>query len=303
MVSDVLKVVNWEGFCDLLTDVDVKIRVENVFVTNGTILTQRCLNMLQNVNVDYIQITLDGIKDTHDKRRIKLNGEGTFERIVGNITTLVKRSFQVVIRINVDKRNEDSCIKLIEFLANKFDKRLWESGLIAIDIARVFGSPYSLSMSEFFEVKERMLSSAYDSGMFRAEIPAGTFACFCDAEKSSKDNLVIDEKGYVYKCWNYIFDENSAYGCLDTKGDLKITNPKGIDRYISELSLSNIMNDCFKCKWFPLCRGMCPDFRSRMFKGTEEPIYETGTCKNLVRNHVEFLLKLKLKEAKYAESY
>jgi len=114
VVSDVLKVVNWEGFCDLLTDVDVKIRVESVFVTNGTILTRRCLNMLQNVNVDYIQITLDGIKDTHDKRRIKLNGEGTFERIVGNITTLVKRSFQVVIRINVDKRNEDSCIKLIE---------------------------------------------------------------------------------------------------------------------------------------------------------------------------------------------
>lgn len=54
-------------------------------VTNGYLLTPEIAKKLAEYQIKNIQVTLDGPKETHDKRRILANGEGSFEKIINNI--------------------------------------------------------------------------------------------------------------------------------------------------------------------------------------------------------------------------
>ena len=54
-------------------------------VTNGYLLTEPIVEMLDEVGVSRIQITLDGLKNYHDVRRPLRNGAGTFDKIIENL--------------------------------------------------------------------------------------------------------------------------------------------------------------------------------------------------------------------------
>jgi len=58
------------------------------FVTNGVLINEDVTNAINEYNVYSMQITLDGPRDVHDKRRVKVNGEGTFDEIIENIKLL-----------------------------------------------------------------------------------------------------------------------------------------------------------------------------------------------------------------------
>ena len=61
--------------------------------TNGYLLNLNTYNELVNeFNVRGIEITLDGDKNYHDKRRFLNNGKGTFEIIYSNILSIIKSS-------------------------------------------------------------------------------------------------------------------------------------------------------------------------------------------------------------------
>lgn len=50
-------------------------------VTNGYKLTRRVAEKLKDMDIHYIQVTLDGSKQAHDSRRILHNHQPTFEHI------------------------------------------------------------------------------------------------------------------------------------------------------------------------------------------------------------------------------
>lgn len=54
-------------------------------VTNGYLLDRDMAKLLTNLNVHFAQITLDGPKEYHNKRRIHKSGNGSFEEIIKNI--------------------------------------------------------------------------------------------------------------------------------------------------------------------------------------------------------------------------
>ncbi len=57
--------------------------------------------------ISFLQITLDGPRKTHDRRRVLPGGGGTFERIVRNIDLALRLGVRVSLRVNVDRRNAD----------------------------------------------------------------------------------------------------------------------------------------------------------------------------------------------------
>lgn len=59
-------------------------------ISNGSLLTGDILDKLTEFQCRHIQITLDGIEETHNKRRISKNGEPTFHQIVENLLLLDK---------------------------------------------------------------------------------------------------------------------------------------------------------------------------------------------------------------------
>ena len=74
------------------------------------------LKDLKDLNCQSIQITLDGIKETHDERRIFKNGDGTFDKIINKIK-MVRDDDEMpnpIIRINIDKDNSKDVEKLAD---------------------------------------------------------------------------------------------------------------------------------------------------------------------------------------------
>ncbi|MDI9365461.1 MAG: radical SAM protein [Flavobacterium sp.] len=85
--------------------------------TNGYLLTKELFERLINVRINNYQITLDGLKEDHNKLRPLKNGKGTFDTIYSNLKTIAQLPesvhFSITIRINFntltatdEKRNE-----------------------------------------------------------------------------------------------------------------------------------------------------------------------------------------------------
>jgi uncharacterized protein len=108
------------------------ITIEKGIITNGTIYNEHVKEVFERT--DYIQITIDGPKDIHNKRRYFKDGRGSFDIILSNLLRVIeKHSKKVILRINIDEYNHNKIEELLDFLA--------ELGLhnhVEMDIAPVY---------------------------------------------------------------------------------------------------------------------------------------------------------------------
>jgi uncharacterized protein len=92
--------------------------------TNGYHLT-RYLDLLARypATLDSLQVTLDGPREVHDRRRVPRNGRPTFDRIVAAIDALAAADLpvRVSVRTNVDRDNLD-CLPA---LARLYEEKGW----------------------------------------------------------------------------------------------------------------------------------------------------------------------------------
>ena len=85
-------------------------------VTNGHDL-ETFIPYLGENKINYLQITVDGPKQIHDKRRIALSGESSFDKVFSNIKRVLQvPKVEIDIRINVDNRNLPYLEELMEFI-------------------------------------------------------------------------------------------------------------------------------------------------------------------------------------------
>lgn len=78
-------------------------------ITNGYYLDQ-FIDLLTCVNVSYVMVTLDGKRETHNKRRYLANAEPTFDKILHNIQKCLENRIPVRIRMNIDQNTiGESC--------------------------------------------------------------------------------------------------------------------------------------------------------------------------------------------------
>lgn len=103
-------------------------------ITNGVDLTHY-IDLIQKYVDKHIQVTLDGPKDIHNKRRIFADGSGSFDQIVKSIDTVLEElGMHIVLRINVDKENLSSLPEMATFI---IEKGWRDTGLITPYIAAV----------------------------------------------------------------------------------------------------------------------------------------------------------------------
>lgn len=80
-------------------------------VTNGYEV-EHYTNLLGKDSIYKLQITIDGPKEIHNKRRIHYKGYNTFDKIIKNIELALKRGVQINIRMNSDNENIEQSLKL-----------------------------------------------------------------------------------------------------------------------------------------------------------------------------------------------
>lgn len=95
---------------------DIKLAGHSL-VTNGTFLDSDHWPIFKQVPLSNIQITLDGNKQTHDKRRVRHDGTGTYDLIMRNMVLFANEfpDVNMSVRVNVDRNNCDEFMDVYEY--------------------------------------------------------------------------------------------------------------------------------------------------------------------------------------------
>jgi len=240
-------------------------------ITNGTLMTKRVSRELMNqLGIVWIDITLDGPRAVHDKRRGTRKGAGTYDWITRNIADFFevrgsKRTTRLTLRCNVDARNAGAAKELIDHLESLgFSKEVSN-----INFAAVFpwgdppGQRYRYRNRRKYaklnlEISEYALSKSFNCSV----LPLGRGGT-CQA--SALDTTVnVLPGGRLYLCGEIPlvagYDERDDRWW--DKGTLEqLREQQEEDIVFSSGWFEEIRKGkwpCTSCKWFGLCSGECP---------------------------------------------
>lgn len=235
-------------------------------VTNGYLLTKERLIQLIESKVYMIQITLDGIKSSHDSRRYLKNHGATFDKIISNLYSYENifkeyKEFQpIAVRMNVDRSNKKEAFELLEILSKKplgsYVVPYIAGVYISSDVnyeKTLTNSEYSVMRSEF---NDKCKTLGFDVN-YLADYPQRiNSSCCCDR----LDTAVIDAEGNLYKCWEEIGDSNACVGQIGMEETYNLPN----SYYNYLLFDPTISAKCKNCRILPVCMGGgCPIRRDR----------------------------------------
>ena len=88
------------------------------FVTNGYTL-EDYVPILRKGRIREIQVTLDGTRDIHNKRRFLKGGNGTFDKIVSGIDSCLQNKLNINLRMVADRENIEDLPLFAQFAINK----------------------------------------------------------------------------------------------------------------------------------------------------------------------------------------
>lgn len=230
---------------------EYKIDYRSSIITNGYQLDVKTAEILKECCVGNIQITIDGPKEIHDKRRPLANGKGTFDVIMNNILK-VKGILPIVIRINTDYENWKELNDIVNFLKKNMDMKdvTVYLGLVTPSNDNYEGDKcmtdeiYSMFNLQFMKANEIPLTNIYPA-------PKGNY---CTADHAN--SWVIDTYGHLYKCWSDIGIIEKSLGCINNNNTSMPPNVALLNSYM----LYDPTEDerCRECKYLPLCLGGCP---------------------------------------------
>ena len=226
-------------------------------ITNGYLLTQDIVDMLDRAKVTRAQITLDGIGAAHDATRHLAGGGPTFERITQNLRTL-KIPFRVSIRHNVHEGNRDEMDALREFVHELAE----ESG----NDLNYYPAPVSGNDTADERGKQVDLLCGNDQSDVGIIQDASRFAVghghYCGAHTIWSAG--IDEKGNLQKCWEAVDKPELSFGNVrDWDPANPLATATNVDNLTVFLNTAAPVPDeqCRECVWLPACAGGCPNKR------------------------------------------
>lgn len=231
-------------------------------ITNG-VEVNSFISILKNKTVEHIQITLDGTKDIHDKRRIFTDWKWSFEMIINNIKEVLCNWIKVYLRVNVDKENIYNLPKLANLIVSTFENRdnlypyiyilqdwgcSWQQNVVEENIAiqQVFEMEKNFPNISIFRKKfhpEPFIESIFNN------IPYQPVLRHCWA---SKNQFILDYKWNIYKCWHWIW--NKDYKVWEFDDNLKFNEQ---NKLWQDRSTTNL-KECKTCIYRYICWTWCP---------------------------------------------
>lgn len=232
------------------------IEYQSQIITNGFLLNEDNIEILNRSHINGAQISIDGKKEFHDARRPLRGGKGTFDTIMKNLMKCKGGiNFKISLRMNIDKNNVKDITSVLDILS--------ENGLTDIitpypalvhssngcyDSGECFstGDYSDIELNLFKESRKKGFNLSYKS-LYPSAIRGGCAA-------TSKSCYVINANGDMYKCWEQMGVEKYKLGNINHS----VNEDKA---YFVDYLTNNIINDeeCNSCKYLPICMGGgCP---------------------------------------------
>lgn len=178
----------------------------------------------------------------------------------------------VHIRVNIDKENLEHFEELLDILKeqgledcplNLGHVKAYTNACASIDDS-------CLNNKEFAEQSLRYQKVLHRKGFRATNYPyyPGVKGNYCCADSSSA--YVIDPKGFMYKCWNDIGNEERMVG--------NVLDPEKVADQNTIINMNYLLwspfefEECTQCNLLPICMGGCP------YNGTYK--YQSPECEN-----------------------
>lgn len=239
-------------FLDLL-EVFARDRSEYTFsiLTNGGFIDNKTADKLQELRPSYIQVSLDGTKNTHDKIR----GVGAFDAVISSIKLLRKKRLRTLISFTAHQSNYHEFTD-VAYLGIKLGvSRVWVDRMIPCGSGSTLKSLDTRQTQELFDVMNVMRQKARDSWFGSTEIAMHRALQFLHAggkpySCSAGDTLItIMPNGDLYPCRR--MPVNSGNVMRTPLAELYENNPL-FQRLRNHQKISE---GCHSCCYARLCRG------------------------------------------------
>lgn len=235
------------SFLKLVKDkcIEKNISLQCGMTTNFYLIDLNMLNNYVNSGIKYFQVTLDGLKMTHDKYRPLVDGSGTFDRVYDNLrqALLSNLDFKIALRLNYDNKTDykDFFEMMIPFSK---DKRF----TFEIHPICNWDEKNRDYACNDFETKERKKEIQALMNSLKIQIDnESIFSKYMPCYACLKNNYIVDACGNIKKCTIHLNDKKNCLGKLNEFDNI---NDDIWTRYKYE--------ECPNCEIFPLCLGkMC----------------------------------------------
>lgn len=104
-----------------LLDKAKKLGITTAALTNGTLIGKQEAKKLKSCGVDYVQVSLDGTEEIHDKIR----GKGSFSQAVSGLRELIAQGIYTDVSFTAQRGNIGELKKLARYCANLGVDKLW----------------------------------------------------------------------------------------------------------------------------------------------------------------------------------
>ena len=250
--------LEFEAICDFMEKAQ-NLSLENDFqiygwaTTNAYSLSLDKLEKLVKLGVTHYQITVDGLKETHDKNRFLISGGGTWDVIIGNLVDAKNSDldFNITIRTNFDSSLAEDFERYLEFLSENFsDDSRFKFHFEAVKNLGIEPDIDIVEQHQESDATMRMVRLAKKKNL-DIQFAWAPFGDMCYASRNS--SLVVDTDGTLLKCTVRIDSPENFVGKLTDNG-FEIDDVK-----ICEWTSYNLPKECLNCSILPLCYGRkCP---------------------------------------------
>ena len=256
-----------------------KLKIHYALQTNGYLINEEWAAFLGE-NHFLVGVSLDGLKEIHDRYRLDAAGKGTYQRVISAIRLLEKHQVEYNILTVVTAATARNGQKIYNyFKKNHFGYQQYIECLDPIG-EEPGQHEYSLTPEKYGEFLKSMFDAWYldmRSGTYVYNryfenlmmIMAGQQPESCNMRGVCGKQWVFEADGSVYPCDFYALDQWRL-------GNIQENSFEEMDEKRDELGFiqwsMRQQEDCQKCRWFGLCRNGC--------RRNREPVTAENTNRN-----------------------
>lgn len=242
----------------------IDIPFSSTMITNGTLLSKDVVVNLHYLNLQKIQISMDGYRKDQNARRCFKNGAPTFDIVIKNLDFLLQStSIRVGIQVTVDHNNQNACEELTRFIATRFpfefhSNRIYVTKNFVKDRTDMGKDSGCFTNDELINNDIISLKQGEPSSI---SLPDTILPCM----HKTISTYAIDADGYIYKCMENLGVPQESIGSLV---DGKLSVSKLANKMLGNDFLTS--SECLKCNILPICGGGCPIERCKVAQGIKK---------------------------------
>lgn len=242
--------------------------VSSRMTTNGYLLDFQTFTELQKCGVLFYQITIDGMREDHNKLRPHITRNDSFEKIIKNIKEISQNSqcsfFKITLRTNLSASNywnyKNYLLMMKELLGN--DKRFEFDVEIVCDwggdnVKGIYDELLSMQRSDFID---NIIKIQKEIGLFVDNSNLKFQGSRC--QTGYANGFTINYDGSLHKCSlvefgsnHYNNKNNNSIGELLHSGEVVIN--EAVNSFYTQLHTP--YEKCRNCCWLPVClMNTCP---------------------------------------------